>query len=661
VTKSQPPAAAPALARSRVDAVATLTFVGVGVLMLVMLGRVVQLQVAPGERLAAFMSDRLTTRGEPAVRGDVLDRRGRLIASTSFGQRVFIDPVKFPVPPGDAIIALAKALGEDPADVAKVIAPAIEHNQRAQTLPMPEDPDAPLSYEQTVKRYVPLTGILEDWRLSAVEGLRLDGKPIPGVHLETRSVRQNPGGELVAKIRGRVDVDHAGQAGAERLLDAKLRPSPGRFQYVRDAMGDPMWVFPGGYAPPQRGQDVRLSVDLEIQRIVDEELRRGIEDADAAGGRAIVLDPYSGEVLGMVDMLREVPGLKDYDWNQPIAKGGDGVRYRIIAPDEGAKFGPDMARNRCLVDLYEPGSTFKPFMWSAAVEAGVVSPDEWFSTYDGQWRTPYGRPISDVTKLPRQTWSDVLVNSSNIGMVQGVSRMSFQQARDAIREFGFGQRTNLGPPGESPGLVTSPRAWSKYTQTSVAMGYEIAVTPVQMARAFSAFCRTGELAGTIPAVRLTALDAVAGLDDPGVRVMPRKVADQTRAAMRGVTRNLDNRLATRTTGPQETFRFEAFGKSGTARAPLGLPPKDKRRPKGADGYFGGQYNVSFIAGAPADDPRIVVLVVVDDPGPELVRTRRYFGAMVAGPVNRRITERVLTYMGLQPTGESSLSAAPTGD
>jgi cell division protein FtsI/penicillin-binding protein 2 len=249
-------------------------------------------------------------------------------------------------------------------------------------------------------------------------------------------------------------------------------------------------------------------------------------------------------------------------------------------------------------------------------------------------------------------------------MIQGVSRMSFEQARSSIREFGFGSPTKIGLPGESPGLVTSEKGWSKFTQTSVAMGYEVAVTPLQMARAFSAFCRTGNLAGTVPSLRLTA--AEPGTDsqpkvDPGTRALPSKIAELTRETMRGVTHNLDNRLSSRTGASKETFNYEAFGKSGTARAPLGKAPEGMKKPKGADGYYGGQYNVSFIAGAPASDPRIVVLVVVDDPGPELVRTKRYYGAMVAGPINRRITERVLGYLRVPPSPAADSMAAAGRD
>jgi cell division protein FtsI/penicillin-binding protein 2 len=136
-------------------------------------------------------------------------------------------------------------------------------------------------------------------------------------------------------------------------------------------------------------------------------------------------------------------------------------------------------------------------------------------------------------------------------------------------------------------------------------------------------------------------------------VFPSSIARTTKETMKGVTDGLDEKLAKN----GESFRYEAFGKSGTAQAPLGKAPKGKKRPKGSDGYFGGQYNVSFIAGGPYEDPRIVVLVVVDDPGPELVRNKRYFGAMVAGPINRRIMERTLTYMGVPASGEYTTKVA----
>lgn len=650
------------LQRKRMDRVAFIAAAGLALCFAGVMARVVQLQVRPSERLASFMSDRQTKVSIPAVRGDIVDARGRLLAGTQFGQRAFVDPLRFPNPPGEAIFAVAKVLGRPPEELAKEIVPAMERNEKLSK----EMPDADPFKDPLPKlsRYVLVSDVLEDDKIEAIKGLRIADKPVPGVHLEVAPVRESPTGVLAASIVGRVDVDHEGQVGAEKMLDKRLDPIDGSLRYVRDASGDPMWVYPGGYRAPARGADVRLSIDLEIQRIVREEVSRGVLDADAAGARCVVLDPYTGELLAMVDIVRDVPNAKPYDWKHVIPKGGDGVRYRIIRPDPLAHFGPDMARNRCVEDVYEPGSTFKPFMWASALEAGVVRADEWFDTHDGQWRTPYGRPLEDVTKLSRQTWKDILVNSSNIGMVQGVSRMEFPQTRRAIMEFGFGSPTRIGMPGESPGIVTGDKGWSKYTQTSVSMGYEVAVTPLQMARAFAAFCRTGELAGTVPSIRLTAAELESGSQpkiDPGVRAVPASVAELTRETMRGVTHNLDNRLANRTGTAKETFLYEAFGKSGTARATLGKAPEGMRKPKGADGYYGGQYNVSFIAGAPASNPRIVVLVVVDDPGPELVRTKRYYGAMVAGPINRRITERVLGYLRVPPCEKPADAVAAARD
>ena len=157
------------------------------------------------------------------------------------------------------------------------------------------------------------------------------------------------------------------------------------------------------------------------------------------------------------------------------------------------------------------------------------------------WKVPYaGRVIRDVTRRDEMTWAEVLIHSSNIGMAQVAERMSARQLRDAVVRFGFGSRTNIGLPGESPGIVTTARRWTRYSQTSVAMGHEVAVTPVQIARAFSVFARTGERAGTMPRLRLTA----AELDEPEVslRVLPADVANLAREVMGGVTERLDERL-----------------------------------------------------------------------------------------------------------------------
>jgi len=638
---SVPPPSPAGDARSdRAASVASLTVLGVGIVLVVMLARVAQLQLSPGERLGEFVSDRVTTLPEQAARGDLLDCRGRQLAATRFGNRVFVDPTEFQNPPGDAIEKLAGALRMRPEEVAQRLIPKMLANEQRANAKATQADGA-----DTLKpiRYVSVGGILDDGQETVIRNLNL-----PGVALERRAVREVPGGALVAGLLGRVGVDHDGLLGAELLLNDTIEGKTGRLSYVRDARGRPLWVSPGSYRAPMRGADVRLSVDLEVQQIVHDELTRGVEDADAAGGRCVVLDPASGEIVAMAEVLRRVQAV-EYPWTYPIGQepGGHKPRYRTIGDDGGRSEAG--LRNRCVEDAYEPGSTFKPFMWAMVTALGLARENEVFDTGSGDWTTPYGRRLHDVEGFATQTWAHILVHSSNIGMAKGTARMSFKQMHDAVVKFGFGSRTNIGLPGESTGLVTPMKRWSKYSQTSVAMGHEVAVTPLQMVRAFAAFARPGELAGTMPPLRLVA----AGGEEmvlPGERVLPAHVAKLAREAMCGVTERLDGRMARK--ADSVPLRYEAFGKSGTAEIPLGQPPKGKRRPKGSDGYYQGQYNASFICGAPVETPRLVVVVVIDDPGPARVAARTHYGAAAAGPVARRVIERGLTYLGVPPDREA---------
>jgi cell division protein FtsI (penicillin-binding protein 3) len=506
-------------------------------------------------------------------------------------------------------------------------------------------------------RYVPISDILTDNQAEQVKKLK-----IKGVHLERRPVREYPGGTAVASLVGKVDVDHHGLIGAEKMLDADLLGTGGKVQYVRDASGRPLWIEPGQVQAGTPGKDVKLSLDLEVQRIAMEELQRGIEEADSAGGRIIVFDPYSGEIVAMGDIMRDLPGLAEYPWAVERKKGDKSAdtsrpppakRYRVLKPDPQRLKHPGLGRNRCIEDVYEPGSTFKSFVWSTITELKLARPDDIFDTEGGRWHTPYGRYIEDVTKRATMSWREVLINSSNIGMVKGASRLSFVQLHDAVKRFGFGKRTGVGLPGEATGIVTDLMKWSKYSQTSVATGYEVAVTPLQMVRAFSVFCRPGDLAGTLPPVRLTASAEVDPLNSVVVRVLPADIARLAREAMAHVASNMQDSLEK--ASHEHNWRYTMFGKSGTAEIPLGKSPEGFRRPRGVTGYFDDQYNTSFIAGGPVEDPRLVIICVIDDPGPERVRNRTHYGARTAGPVVRRVMERALTYLGAPP------SPAPAAD
>jgi cell division protein FtsI (penicillin-binding protein 3) len=687
---------------SSVDRWSSLAVIGMTALMAVMLGRVAQLQLAPGARLREHMQGRTTARSVAAPRGDIVDRNGRYLATTEFGYRVFVDPTELPVPPDETIARLSGALGDRSGAVgARIIAKLMENQERAAenaaaapAAPPPpvsplralierlrpaaqetddaapagpaegpddggdEDADSPdgRGGRRRLIRYVRVSDVIEDEKIDAVRALKL-----PGVHIEMRPVRQYPSGPLAASIIGKVDYANLGQMGAEAAHEKELTGSSGRILYVRDAMGRPLWMGPDSYESPTRGKNLRLSIDLELQRIGEEELRRGVEEADAAGGRLVIMDPATGEILAMVDIVRPVDAVP-FPWPDatPPQKDSRGrpkllyepppqiprARYIVVKPDPARERLPAMARNRCVEDTYEPGSTFKTFVWATITELGKLSPDTVLNTGNGRWVTPYGRVIHDVHPFVKQTWDWVLINSSNIGMSQGAERLSFDQLYAAVKRFGFGTRPGTGLQGESAGRVTPRRFWSKYTQTSVSFGQEISVTPVQMARAFCAFARTGPLGGALPPARLVAVDA----DDPERFVARRVVRADVAAHVRGVLYNIaaemEDKMVTMRKPPESGWRYSMFGKSGTAQIPLSDAPPGKRKLKG---FYERQYNASFLAAGPLEDPKLVVLVVIDDPGPDLVRHNLYYGSLTAGPVVRRVMERALAYEGVPPS------------
>jgi len=709
-------------AERRINTIATVAVGGITILLCLLLARVVQLQVLPPGDLKNEMEPRVSVRQDLPIRGDLLDRRGRILSTTRVGYRVVVDPTQLKHL-DEAIVALARATGQKEEAVGERILSRVNENKRREDLRKAlepfadagantavmaairsalgsalgrgDDPALTPSEEQTRQiasdsiqpeaptpplkpiRYLPMTRLLSDPQVEAVRVAK-----IKGAILERVMVREYPGGPEVAPIVGLVGFGHVGVLGAEKMLNKRLSGTGGTISYVRDAKGKPLWIEPGQVKPASPGDDVRLSIDSEMQRIAVEELQRGITDADSAGGRLMIFDPLTGEILAMADIVRHVPDAIPYPWAkvlppppaEPVVLETTGknkgkpkkpavrkpiiedhgvpppARYVTIQREQSGGDLPAMHRNRCIEDIYEPGSTFKPFIWSTITELGRAQVGEVFDTEGGRWHTSYGRYIEDVTKRSTMTWAEVLINSSNIGMIKGAERLNFKEMHDAVARFGFGKRTSIGFAGEASGIVTSMKAWSKYSQTSVAYGHEVAVTPLQMVRAFSAFCRPGNLAGTLPPVRLTAQTADDVRGTVIERVLPVKIANLTREVMQGVAAKIEMNLATASHGTEAGWKYSMFGKSGTAEIPLTPPPgKNLRRPKGTTGYFDDQYNSSFIAGGPAEAPKVIVLCVIDDPSPAKVRARQHYGSVVAGPVVRRTMERALNYLGVQPS------------
>jgi len=535
--------------------------------------RVFQLQEAPSEQLAAAVAGNAAVRHPLVRRGDILDRRGRLLATSSLGWRAFADPAEADDP------TLLGARLE-----AAIGIPAV-------------DTDRTLS-GRLHRRYVPVSDILEEWQVT-----RLRGAGIRGIGLEPRPVRHYPQALDAASLVGMVGFEHTGLAGLEHTMEGTLHPTAGRFRTIRDASRRTMWIPPDGFDPGADGTSIRLSIDLAIQRLAHTRLTAAVAEFGAAGGRLVVMDCRTGELLAAVDVS-----------------------------DEQSQADPRLRRNRCVTDPYEPGSTFKPFIWAAATQQELADPDEILPTpSNGPHRTSFGRRIRDAHYRGPTSWRMVLVKSLNSGMAIVSERMKRPDMRTLVASLGFGQSTWCGLPGETGGIVTSERNWSAYTQTSVAMGHEIAVTPVQMARAFCVFAADGRL----PSATMRARTA----DAP---YLSRPVFEPEIAAL---TRRTLVRVMTEGTGTRaQSSTYSMFGKSGTAQLP---------KTEGG-GYHEDRYVSSFIAGAPATTPRIVVLCVIDDPNRSL---GTWYGGSTAGPVVRDLVDGVLPYLGVAPdllaTGRTS--------
>ena len=568
----------------RLDSWATLFLAMVAILLSACIVRVIQLKLHPDERLAGAAGSPISSMNETARRGDLFDRHGRLIATTTIGYRAFIDPLEV-VDISTIAVDLELLVDLDAITIDRALGPRLH------------------------TRFVPVSGILEPWQVD-----RIRRSDLGGVGLETRLVRHYPHDATAAHLIGDVGFEHTGLGGIEHMLDASLQGRSGHMVYLRDVRRRPLWINPRAYTPPMDGEDRTLTIDMVVQAFAEQRLEAEVLARNASGGRVVVVDPRTGELIALADVVN------------PNHQTLDGTSEE--QPDPGAG-NPRLARNRCGTDPYEPGSTFKPFVWASATELRVVTPQEILPTPSGTpHRTKGGRRIRDVHYYGPSSWRKVLVKSMNSGMAIVAERLDHVQMQQTLERFGFGQKTNCGLPGETIGLVTSKSKWTAYTQVSVAMGHEIGVTPLQMARAFSVFASDGSMP-TLQLIHSNPGDTVLvkhQVIDPGV-------AQLTRETLRSVMTEGTGRKC-------QSDWYQLFGKSGTAQLP---------RAEGG-GYHEDRYVSSFIAGAPLHSPRLVVICVIEDPDKTI---GPYYGGLVAGPVVRDVMDHALAYLGTPPDIEGA--------
>ncbi len=405
-------------------------------------------------------------------------------------------------------------------------------------------------------------------------------------------------GEYAAQLIGFTDPDDRGLAGLELQYDDQLKGEDGQaiLQYS-----------PGGrlfYNPefqiktPKDGNHLYLTIDKNIQTVVEEELRKGVEQARARGGMCVVMDPQSGRILAMAN-------------------------YPSFDPNRQARYPTFNKRNRAITDVFEPGSTMKSFAAAVLLQTKLRKPQDLVFCENGRFRY-YRSVFTDSKPHAWMTFKNVISHSSNIGMIKLTENLPSNTLFRFLKSFGFGSETGIDLMGESAGLLEQPRGWSAITKASVTIGYGISVTALQLATAYSALVNGGTLYRPFVIEKITTPDGKTVAEHKAQvirRVISESVSKKIKEFLVEVVEN--------GTGVKAKIEgVKVGGKTGTAK---------KVNPDG--GYFNRKYTASFAGFAPFEDPKYVCVVVMDEP------KTFFYGGQVAAPVFKRILSRILN---LQP-------------
>ena len=421
----------------------------------------------------------------------------------------------------------------------------------------------------------------------------LEQRGLAGVGFYPEELRTYPQRTVAAQLLGFADVDNKGLEGLEAALDKSLAGRPGRETTISDPAGRVIQVVRS--TPERTGADVFLTIDRRIQETTERVLRETVKTWKALGGNAIVLDPRTGAVLAMA-----------------VAPGYDANRFATTAPER--------RRNRAVTDVYEPGSTFKIVTVAAVLSEKLVTPTTPFTLKDSI--RVADRIINEHEPRPteRMTVAQILARSSNIGTVTLAQRLGEKRLRRWIGRFGYGKPTGVDAAGESHGLL--PGYWSGSTIGNVPIGQGIGVTPIQMASAYSVLANGGVLR------KPYLVDRVGGARrarTPGRRVVSATVAAQMMAMLRDVVSAEGG-----TGGAAAIDGYTVAGKTGTANKPI------------PGGYSSTKYFASFVGIVPAKDPRLVVLVSIDEPKGTI------YGGVVAAPAFSEIARSALVQLEIPP-------------
>ncbi|RVT53584.1 peptidoglycan D,D-transpeptidase FtsI family protein [Rubrivivax albus] len=499
----------------------------------------------------------------PAGRGNVLDRNGRILAASVPAIDIAVRPPELQATP-EQKRALARLAGMTP----KALEARLNSHPRFVWLKRGVDAGARAELQALLQQGVVGVELSDSWR------------------------RAYPEGEAAAQVVGFTDLEQNGLEGIERVFQDALRGSDGQRTVVRDRLGRVVEHI-GEPDAPEPGRDVVLSIDARLQALAYQRLRDAVKAHGANSGSLVALDAQTGEVLALTN-------------------------YPSYDPDDRRNLKPAQLRNRALTDIFEPGSTMKPFAIALALDKGIARPTTRYETAPG-WITITGSTIRDSHPHGVLSVAEIVQKSSNVGTVKMAMQLQPREMWQQFTDLGLGSKPEIEFPGAATGRVRPYKTWRPIEQATMSYGYGLSASLLQMARAYTVFARDGEIAP------VTLLKRDAG-PVPGRRVM----SAETARAMRDMLRLAAGPGGT---APKaQTVGYSVGGKTGTARKQEGR------------GYSTEKYRSWFVGLAPVSAPKLVVAVMIDEPRKGGV----FYGGEVAAPVFSSVVQQSLRTLGVAP-------------
>ena len=543
---------------------------GLGLCSLALLGRAVDLQLVDNEFYRKQGDERFLRELEiPTTRGMITDRNGEPLAVSTPVESIWANPVDV-LANADRLPELAKALGLDEDDLKQKLV------------------------QRSDKEFVYLKRHLNPDDAKAILGLG-----IQGVASEREFRRYYPSGEVMAHVLGFTNIDDRGQEGLELAFDDWLAGKPGMKRVIRDLHGQVVENVELLHEA-QPGRDLTLSIDRRIQYLAYRELKAALAEHHATSGSMVILDVPTGEVLAMVNAP---------SFNPNSRNGND----------------PANRRNRAVTDVVEPDSTIKAFTIAAALESGKWKAHTPIDTSPGTLTLADGRTIRDVHNKGLLDVTGVITHSSNVGAAKIGLTLTRDHMYDVDHRFGFGEVSGSGFPGESPGLLPIAKSWGPVEQATIAYGYGLNVTPLQLAQGYTAIANNG---------RLRSPTYVKGAQNPDTAVIDPESAATLRRMLETVVSAEGSGLKASITN------YRVAGKTGTSRA------------ASAGGYDNRHISL-FVGMVPASKPRLVGVVVIHDP------QGAYYGGLVSAPVFSKVMDGALRLLDVPPDNVKNwFTAAP---